>query len=102
MSFLSNNNYVDRLSLLPLDHIPALLRIKFLYFDDYVCVIDKPPNLRSVPGNADQGVQRAGQKRPREYRKDSKTKRKNNSSIESDINSNGNDKDNIINNSNQN
>ena len=36
-----------------LSHIPDHLRIQILYADEDIIVIDKPSNLRSVPGNAD-------------------------------------------------
>jgi len=38
--------------LLRMDHVPEHLRIKVLYEDQAMIVIDKPSNLRSVPGHA--------------------------------------------------
>lgn len=46
-------------------NIAPFLRIRILYEDAFIVVIEKPSNLRSVPGNA------AGSKRPREEQKTS-------------------------------
>ncbi len=35
-----------------MEHVPEYLRIKIIYKDDNIIVIDKPCNLRSVPGHA--------------------------------------------------
>ena len=36
-----------------LDTVPQFLRIEVLHVDEDIIVLNKPPNLRSVPGNAD-------------------------------------------------
>jgi tRNA pseudouridine32 synthase / 23S rRNA pseudouridine746 synthase len=49
-----------------LQHIPLHLRIRILHANEHIVVIDKPGNLRSVPGNADsEHKQTAGLKRRR-------------------------------------
>jgi 23S rRNA-/tRNA-specific pseudouridylate synthase len=48
-----------------LHNIPSNMRIRILYSDSHIIVIDKPGNLRSVPGNADSENKTAGVKRRR-------------------------------------
>ena len=45
-----------------LSHVPAHLRIQVLYKDESVVVIDKPCNLRSVPGHATSSPPRASKR----------------------------------------
>ena len=54
-SFINNinnhDNYDDRVNDI-LSHVPKELRIQLLYIDDDIIVLNKPCNLRSVPGHA--------------------------------------------------
>ena len=48
MNNMNNNNTNNN----KLEAVPEAMRIRVLFHDDDLIVIDKPPNLRSVPGNA--------------------------------------------------
>lgn len=50
--------------------VPEGLQVRVLYHDDYIIVVFKPANLRSVPGHA---AVESGQKRPREEDKGTTT-----------------------------
>jgi hypothetical protein len=65
LSSPSETSFVERLS-----QIPAHLKIRVLHDDAVFVVIDKPRNLRSVPGHANPPPHLTNRKRPRSLNRD--------------------------------